>query len=1254
MFVKKKDGSFRMCIDYYELNKLTVKNRYPLPRINDLVREEDILKTVFRTRYGHYEFQVMPFGLINAPTVFDTDPNISVDHAERQDELDVESGYDERVDNMATNLVVDEHEDTDDKLQPDDFLDGIQTVEHIFDVCDIPECLKGSLSVEEISEFEPMQMRCGAKEDKEQIIARFLVILRPEIAVIVSLQQYYSFCDACQLVCGWNAYSLKKDCPNKQIIAFVDDTEPKYDTEEEEAPEVLYPDRGEVLISHRLLSTVLADPEDDTKCCENMVATTMVKKLGLPIQDHPELYHVTWLKKGNLVKVTHKCLVQFSIGIKYTDEIWCEVIPMDACHNLLGRTWLYDRCGKHDGFRNTYSFKKDGLHITLAPLHPHDEPQHIAPLTKGDFVGHAKHQFSTPVFGLVVVEENPTPGVLPAEVILLVDEFSDIFPDDIPAGLPLMREIQHCIDFFPGASIPNKPAYRMNPKEFTELHHQVTEFLEKGLIRENLIIKEKTESQSETTQTVSVLKLLVLKTGDYDLWSMRMEQYFTHTDYALWEVIVNGDAPAIASASTSSEGPIPPKTAEQKLARNNKLKAKSTRLLAIPDEHLLKFHGIKDAKTLWEEIKARFGGNKESNKMQKTIIKQQFKNFAASRSEGLDKTYDRSLPSAWNSIALIMRNKSDLDTLSMDDLYNNLKVYESKIKVQSSSNSNSQNVAFVSSENISSTNEAVNTAHEVSTASLQGQPSSSTYVDDVMFSFFANQSNSPQLDNKDLEQIDTDDLEEMDLKWQVTMLTIRVKRFLKKTGKNLNFNGKETVGFDKTKVECYNYHMRGHFARECRAPRNQGNRNGDAPRRVVPVKTPTNALVVQDGIGYQMGLESLEARIVIHEKNEVVYDEDIAFLKYDVQVKDISIKDLKNQLKEALKEKDDLKLKLENFEESLKNLTKLINSQISAKDKAGLVNDRFKTGEGFHIVPPPYTGNYMPSRPGISFAGLDDSVYKTKVSETETNISNTYKDIIEKPKTVRPSAPIIEDWDTDSDNDSVFRPKSDQTKPKFIKINFVKSDENVKSVNKENTHRQVEYPRISQSPRDNRRNWNGLMTLKLGNGFESIKKACIFYGSFNHLIKDCDFHDKKMIEKLVLNNNGTVTGQRKIRPVWNNAQRVNHQNKFTHPHPKRNFVPKAVVTKLGQVPVNTAKQSSPRAATSISTARVNNVTTAGPKAVVSNAVGNRKNVGNPQYALQDQGIFDSGCSRHMTRNKSFLIDYQEIDGGFVAFGGSPK
>ncbi|GKC04986.1 hypothetical protein Tco_0996596, partial [Tanacetum coccineum] len=113
-----------------------------------------------------------------------------------------------------------------------------------------------------------------------------------------------------------------------------------------------------------------------------------------------------------------------------------------------------------------------------------------------------------------------------------------------------------------------------------------------------MLVKEKMESQSETTQTVSALKFPVLKTGEYDLWSMRMEQYLTFTDHALWEVIVNGDSVIpVASASVGVEGLIPPKTAEQKLARKNELKAKSTLMLAIPDEHPLKFQACKDAKS---------------------------------------------------------------------------------------------------------------------------------------------------------------------------------------------------------------------------------------------------------------------------------------------------------------------------------------------------------------------------------------------------------------------------------------------------------------------------------------------------------------------------------------------------------------------------------------------------------------------------------------------------------------------------------
>ncbi|GJW49827.1 ribonuclease H-like domain-containing protein [Tanacetum coccineum] len=317
----------------------------------------------------------------------------------------------------------------------------------------------------------------------------------------------------------------------------------------------------------------------------------------------------------------------------------------------------------------------------------------------------------------------------------------------------------------------------------------------------------------------------------------------------------------------------------------------------------------------------------------------------------------------------------------------------------------------------------------------QSRPASaSTYADDVMFFFFANQSNSPQLDNEDLEQIDTDDLEEM--------------------------------------VECYNYHRRGHFARECRAPRNQGNRNRDNTRRVVPIETPANALVVTDRmgydwsyqaeegpidfalmahsssgsssssssdteydqqrevlnkanleiIGYQMGLESLEARIVVHQKNEVVYKEDIAFLKYDVKVRDISITELKkisvnnktgvgfeSQMNEN-ELHDSHMNKIEVFESASDS------SMNESEEDNDQVNDRYKAGERYHAVPPPYTGNFMPPRSDLSFAGLDDSVFKSIVSEsitsvhgTKTSASKTSKESMEKPKIIRSSAPLIEE-----------------------------------------------------------------------------------------------------------------------------------------------------------------------------------------------------------------------------------------------------
>nr|GEW45360.1 ribonuclease H-like domain-containing protein [Tanacetum cinerariifolium] len=245
-----------------------------------------------------------------------------------------------------------------------------------------------------------------------------------------------------------------------------------------------------------------------------------------------------------------------------------------------------------------------------------------------------------------------------------------------------------------------------------------------------------------------------------------MKHYLSHTDYPIWQVIQNGNDPI--SVTTDTNGTIkvlPPKTAEEVVAREKERKARTILLMALPEDHLEKFHKTTDAKEMWEAIKSRFSGNDESKKMQKYLLKQQFEGFSVSILEGLHKGYDRSLPSSWSQVVLIMRTKPGLDTLSFDNLYNNLRVFKHDFKGTTASSSNTQNVAFVSAENTSNTND-VSTAYIVSSPffSKSQKEGSSSYTDEVIHSFFANQSSAPQLDYDDLEQINNDNMEEMDLK----------------------------------------------------------------------------------------------------------------------------------------------------------------------------------------------------------------------------------------------------------------------------------------------------------------------------------------------------------------------------------------------------------------------------------------------------------------------------------------------------------
>nr|GEW94782.1 hypothetical protein [Tanacetum cinerariifolium] len=489
--------------------------------------------------------------------------------------------------------------------------------------------------------------------------------------------------------------------------------------------------------------------------------------------------------------------------------------------------------------------------------------------------------------------------------------------------------------------------------------------------------------KSLSLQVVSSAKLSILNPNEVDLWKMRIKQYFLMTDYSLWEVILNDDSLIPTRVIDGVVQPVVPTTVEQRLARKNKLKARETLLMALPDKHQLNFNIHKDAKSLIEAIEKRFGGNKETKKVRKTLLKQQYKNFTGSSSESLDQIHDR-LQKLISQLEILK------ESLFQEDINLNLKIYENEVKSSSSTSPTTQNIAFVSTQNTNITNESVSAVASVSAASTKVSvstlPNVNTLSDDVIYSFFASQSNSPKLDNDDLKQINADDLEEMDLKWQMAI---------------------------------------GHFARECTSPRDA--RNKDTQRRNVPVETSTsNALVSQCDVETSTsnalvsqcdGVESYDWSFQAEEEptnyalipftsssssssdNEVAscskactksyatlqshYDKltnDIRKSQFDVLSYKTGLEPVKlrKKFEKAEQERDELKLKLEKFQTSSKNLSTLLASQTTAKTGLGynnqvfngtvfdsdeifsfesdvsmptsLVFDRYKSGEG-HVGP---------------------------------------------------------------------------------------------------------------------------------------------------------------------------------------------------------------------------------------------------------------------------------------------------------------
>ncbi|GJY78101.1 putative ribonuclease H-like domain-containing protein, partial [Tanacetum coccineum] len=551
---------------------------------------------------------------------------------------------------------------------------------------------------------------------------------------------------------------------------------------------------------------------------------------------------------------------------------------------------------------------------------------------------------------------------------------------------------------------------------------------------------------------MSTIKLPILNNGEYDIWAIKMEHYLAHTDYLIWEVIKKGNGPV--SVSTYTNGVIkvlPPKTAKETLARERERKSRTTLLMALPEDHLVKFHKMTDVKEMWDAIKSIFGGNDESKKMQKYIQKQQFEGFSISNFEGLHKGYDRfqsllsqleiqgagvstkdankkffrSLPSSWSQVSLVMRTKPGVDSLSFNDLYNNLRVFEYDVKGSNASSYSTQNVAFVSSESTNSTND-VSTAYGASPSSCQNlqRENSSSYTDDLI--------SKGNQDNK---------------RRDVWNSRYKAKDNGRRPGKQEESKALVTLDAEDTEVTSCSKECVESYTKLKKLYDEQREQLGDA------------SIEIQ---AYTQALKKVEAQLVAYQQNQLWYEEKIRYIKFDLDDKTDVLTYHKKLLAAAEKEKEELQTRLEKWQNSSKGLNKLLNSQMSVRNKAGLgcgdqvhegilsyekevfqsvfnsrsidtedspVNDRY--AEGMHAVPPPMTGIYIPSRPDKE---IDESQFtygpkQSKPSESDTRSSdfNSYESnsseetlesmlelVINEPKVDDPHKALKNKWIIDS------------------------------------------------------------------------------------------------------------------------------------------------------------------------------------------------------------------------------------------------
>ncbi|GKB22236.1 putative ribonuclease H-like domain-containing protein, partial [Tanacetum coccineum] len=706
------------------------------------------------------------------------------------------------------------------------------------------------------------------------------------------------------------------------------------------------------------------------------------------------------------------------------------------------------------------------------------------------------------------------------------------------------------------------------------------------------------------------------------------------------------------------------------------------------------------------KARTRFGGNEATKKTQKALLKQQYENFNASSSESLDSIFNRlqklvsrlailgvvtppedlnvkflrSLPSEWDTHVVVWMNKPDFDTMGLDDLYNNFKIVEQKVKRSAGANNDDKNLAFLTTSGASSTNNINTVNPEVSTGTTKvntasTEISTASFSDATVYAFLSTQPQGSQLVHEDLEQLHDDDLEEMDLKWNMALLSMRARKFYQRTGRKIIIDGSSTAGYDKSKVECFNCHKMGHFARECRAPRSKDNRNwnqGSSSKAVRIEDASEKAMCAIDGAGFDwsdMAEEEIQANMALMAFSDSEVTNDKSCSKSCLQ----NYEALKKQYDDLLVKLDDtgfkastykrglsilegqilkykesevlfseeiallkrsvghkeylmglLKTELEKVKEEKEGFEfKIAKFEKSSKDLdqllASQITDKSKKGFRYNVVPSPYP--LILNRPiplDLSYSGLEE-FKQPEVNEYSSRDSSL------KPTTV---------CDRELDNSKESSLKVDKNwKEKFFYLanHALKVDKDWKE----------KFFCPANQVRE-----------------EEPKKAR--ENNDAPIIEDWVSDDEDDVEPIPKVEKKTViptaTKKEFVKPETPVRRSVSCPNVHKH------MVPRAVLMKTGLKTVNNARPvntvRSVNTARPFSTARqnVNTVRARGFNAVKPSACWvwkpikpNGASLSNSQ--LNDKGFVDSGCSRHMSRNIAHLSNFKDFDGGYVTFGG---